>query len=387
MFINEFFSFLNKWLRAIDNFIFETLTPWQLCALLAGYCALVHGMWTVPMGASYQVSKNPFINIYSQSPADQYNYDSLVIPWVAYASGLNRSPFLFACLNVTFIVAAISVLLNGVRRKWGIDFAKITILILGLDPVSATLLTWIGSYDSMTFILQSILFLTGNWGGALVLGILGGLNHFPIALFSGTYFICFRGAFLRHNKTKGTLLFYWAGLGIGYAALKIYQYHYHLNISYDRFGAAERLGLKPLARMILTNWLATAFSFYNVLWMAVLCIVFFLYRRNARAFWCFVAGNCTFVLLAVVTLDTTRVFALLSWPMLAWGVLAIFSYSKSQGLECYLKTRAFLCAILIAGLVIPRVLVWEGRIQSSRHIDIVRALLQSSEIKPSSRAP
>ena len=382
MYISDFFAFLHKRLRAVDGFVFDKLTLWQLCALLAVYCALVHGIWSVPNGVPYHISKNPFVNIYGQNPADQFNYDSLVIPLVAYASGLNRSLLTFTCLNCAVIVAAIIMLLQGVRRIWEVDFAKIAVLTLALNPLSAILLTWIGSYDSVTFILQSVLFLTENWGAALVLGMLGGFNHFPILFISGTYFIVFRGALLRHNKRKGTLLLYWVGLSIGYAALKLYHYHYHLNVTQDRLSAAGHFGLRPLIRLIVTNWLAATFSLYNVLWIAVLCILFFLYRQNASAFWCFILGNCTFVLLAFLALDTTRVFALLSWPMLLYGLLAVFSDSRRQGPECYGQTRLFLCAILMAGLFIPRLWVWDGQIYFSRHIDMVRKLLGSIQIAP-----
>jgi hypothetical protein len=376
MFINDFIGFLKERLRAIDRFLFAKLTLWQLCGLLAIYCALVHGMWTIPNGVSYQISKNPFINSYAQIPDGQINYDSLVVPLIAYASGLNRSLFTFTCLNFAFIVAAIIFLLRGIRRIWGVDFAKITILSLVLSPLSAILLTWIGSYDSMTFLLQSVLFLTKNWGAVLVLGMLGGFNHLPIMLISGTSFIFFRGTFLRPNRIKGTLLFYWIGLCAGYAALKYYHYHYHLNLTYDRIGRTLFLLTREI-QLFLTNWLAAMFSLYNVLWIAVLFILFFLYRKNPRAFWCFIVGNCIFVLLSATTLDTTRVFALLSWPMLIWGLLAVFSESRSQGPGCYLQTRIFLCAVLIAGLIIPRFWVWEGEIHFSRHIDIGRALLHS----------
>src|SRR5271157_6606636 len=61
-------------------------------------------------------------------------------------------------------------------------------------------------------------------------------------------------------------------------------------------------------------------------------------------------------------LDTTRVFSLLSWPLLTWSVLLVLGWERNEGAANYGELRCFLSAVLIVGLLIPRLWMFHGSI-------------------------
>jgi len=359
--MNDFYGFLERRIATVDDCVFNRLNVRRFYVLCLAYAVAVYGLWIAPP-YDYLISKDPFANILIKTPRQQFLYDSIVIPLVTYFTGLNASKGLFTLFSMALILSGNMLLVYRTKRRLGSDAARVVMICFLLSPVSVVLLMWLGYYDSVTYLLQCLLFFSGSVLGNILIGFVGGLNHFPVMLISGVGLLRFRNVTGDQRSRRWQIAGYLLGLGGGYAALGAYQRHYHLALQYDRLSYVKLMGVKGIAHYLLENWLAALFSLYNVLWIVVLLIAFCLYRRNRRAFWYLAGINAVFLAVSALATDTTRVFALLSWPLLTWSVLLILGWERDEGAASYGELRRFLSAVLIAGLLVPRLLVWNGSI-------------------------
>ena len=359
--MHDFLGFLKRHIGAVDDFVFNRLDVCRFYALCFAYAVAVYGVWIAPP-MNYAVSKNPFVNIFINAPRFQFIYDSIVIPLLTYFTGLNATKGLFSLFSLALILGGNMLLVYRTKRRLGSDAAKVVMICFLLSPVSVVLLMWLGHSDSMTYLLQCLLFFSGSALGNLLIGFVGGMNHFPVMLISGIGLLGFRNVTGDQRSGRWQIAGYLSGLGGGYAALQAYQQHYHLAVRYGRLGYPELMGAKQIALGVLENWLAALFSLYNVLWIVVLLSAFCLYRLNRRAFWYLAGINGVFLAASVPVLDTTRVFSLLSWPLLTWSVLLVLGWERNEGAANYGELRCFLSAVLIVGLLIPRLWMFHGSI-------------------------
>lgn len=364
--MKEFYDLIERCLTKFDRLIFKRLTLIHVYLLSLIYILVVNGLGNISNDAPYLISKNPFINVLSDSPDIAFHYDSIIVPLIGYFSGLNTSIIIYSLLNLFIVLLANVLFIYISRKKFGSDIAKIVAILFLLNPISTILFTWIGSYDSATYLLQTLLFFSANVPIIFVLSFLGGLNHFPVMLISGASLLLFRAANKKDRVKYTHLLPFLVGLVTGLIALKAYQNYFELGIDIDRFNFLKTVGLKYLIFDIwLSNWLALLFSLYNVLWGIVILIMYFLQRNYQRLFYIFIGSNLCFLFLTGLAIDSTRVFALLSWPLLFYSFLFIVSRARLENETFYLGLRKYLSGITLVGLFIPRIYVWTGNVHFS----------------------
>jgi hypothetical protein len=241
------------------------------------------------------------------------------------------------------------------------------VILFLLTPLSTILFTWLGSYDSATYFLQISLFLSTNLPSFFILGFLGGMNHFPIVLVSGTSLLLFRVANKEDRVNYLFLFLFLFGLLAGMLALKAYQQYSGISVNVDRLSYLKLISLKHLFFDIwLSNWLILPFSFYNILWGIVLLIVHFLHCSYKKLVYTFVGSNIFFLFLTFLgTADSTRIFSILSWPLLFYSFLFVVGQIKLNSKLSYLDLRRYLSAITLVGLFVPRMHVFDGNIYFS----------------------
>ena len=364
--MKDFYSFIQHHIVQIDNIIFEKLNLSVLSLLCLTYVVLIYGLGVVPYNALYLVSKNPFVNIFPDHPKGLYLYDSILIPFITYFTGLNKNVTVFLLFNFLIIIVAVILFILLVKKNYGRDPAKISLFLFLLNPLSNVLFTWLGYYDSATFFLQVCLLFSSHILPLFLIGFLGSLNHFPIMLFSGITVLVFQG----YSQAKSVnlyklLLSYLIGLGFGYFFLKTYQNYFDLGITLDRLGHVKEIGLKEFTIYILNNSLTWLFSLYNVLWIVVIFISHYLAHNCKRLFYIFLGSNILYLCLTIVVLDSTRVFSLLSFPLLVSALLYVQNQIKNQDQTTYLSLRQFLSGLITVGLFIPRLVIWQGKIYFS----------------------
>jgi hypothetical protein len=365
--MQEFYTLAQNCITKFDCLLFNKLKLIHVYLLSLVYILAVYGYGIIPGNSSYLISKNPFVNVFRDSIGGQYNYDSVVVPMLAYFTGLNSSRLTYAILNLFIILIANTLFVYISNKKFGADTAKIFIILFLLNPLSIVLFTWVGSYDSATYFLQVLLFLSSSSPVIFLLGLLGGLNHFPIVMISGISLLLFR-AVNREDKGNYTNIFlFMAGLLTGLLALKTYQQHSELGINIDRMSYLKLLSLKHLVLDIwLSNWLALVFSLYNVLWGIVVIIGYFLYSNYKNLLYVFAGSNICFVFFTGLgSRDSTRIFAILSWPLLFYSFLFLIKKTKSKSNISYIELRKYLSALTLIGLLVPRIYLFDGNIYFS----------------------
>lgn len=366
--MTDFYKWVRQYIEEIDDLIFNRLTTRYLYLLSLIYLFTVYRVGLIPFPGPFLVSQNPFFNNLSHTPDSHFNYDSIVAPFIAYFTGLNSSLLTYSLLNFTIIMVANVGFVYLSKRIWNQDFAKFLTLLFVLNPLSTILLTWIGSYDSVSYFIQVFLFLTSNPILIIILGFLGGANHFPIILFSGLGLFLFRAYNPDDRIDTMRILSLLLGLGLGYITLKFYQNYYGLGLTLDRLNflhkvIIERGGLKShIGLNLFINWSTMLFSFYNVLWAIFVVLAYYLKRDYKKLFYLFLGSNICFFCLTLLIFDTTRVFCLLSWPMLFYGFLFLARRMQLQSHNAYLSLRRYFVVVTLIGLFVPRLYVWEGRI-------------------------
>lgn len=365
--MKEFYILINKSIANFDFLIFEKLKVKQVYFLSLIYIVMAYGFGLIPGNSSYLISKNPFINIFRDSLGGQYNYDSILVPMLAYFTGLNSSRLTYALLNLFIILLANALFAFFSWKKFGSDTAKILIILFLLSPVSTILFTWLGSYDSATYFLQISLFLTTSFPLVFLVGFLGGLNHLPIVLISGTSLLLFKATNKEDEVNYLHLFIFFIGLSTGFIALKAYEQHVGIAVNIDRLSYLKLISLKHLFFDVwLSNWLTLPFSFYNVLWGIVLAIAHFLYFNYRKFVYFFAGSNILFLFFTVLgTADSTRIFSMLSWPLLFYSFIFVANKHKLGGEISYLSLRQYLSAIALIGFLVPRIYIFDGTIYFS----------------------
>jgi hypothetical protein len=103
-----------------------------------------------------------------------------------------------------------------------------------------------------------------------------------------------------------------------------------------------------------------ALSLYNGAWILVIWLWLRSRRQAPLVGWAFLAANAAFVVACALTVDQTRVFALVSWPTL---LLMIVWAARTIEPAAFMRVLAW---TLLAGLLVPvRIVVQAGRVLGS----------------------
>ena len=375
--MKDFYSFIRHHIIEIDKLIFEKLNLLVLSLFCLTYILFIYGFGSVPGNGLYLISQNPFVNIFPNHPRGLYLYDSILIPLITYFTGLNKNVTVFLLGNFFLILLGIILFILFIYKEYGRDAAKIALFIFLLSPLSNVLVTWLGYYDSATFFLQIYLLFSTQILPLFFIGLLGSLNHFPIMLFSGITVLLFQGySQAKPINTYKILLSYILGLGLGYFVLKMYQNHFDLEITVDRLSYTKLINFSEYARYIFKNSLTWLFSFYNILWIVVIFIGHFLSNHSKKLFYIFLGSNIVYFCLTLTVIDSTRVFSLLSFPLLVSAFLYVHNQIENQDRTSYSYFRQFLSGVIIVGLFIPRLVIWQGEIYFSVSWNFMSSMLE-----------
>jgi len=363
--ITGFYVALRRMIVVFDKTVFCRWNVHRVYMLSWVYLIAVYGIGTVSFHPTFNVSQNPFVNYYKDEWRGHYLYESLPLPLIAYFTGLSSSYAAFCAFCLFLLLCGNAFLVWRIFRQHGPEVARVSILLFALGPISLVLLMFVGEYDVITYLLQCLLFVCNSMLGIVLLGLAGGLQHFPVMLLSGLSLLCFR-SLIQYGSLRlpEKILYALAAYG-GSILTRIYQQHYKLGIQTGRLSYVLRMPKTELIRNILANWLACLFSLYGVFWMLVLLLAWMLFRSHRRAFWAFVISNGVFLIVSQFVTDTTRVFVLCSWPTLLSASIWLFAQTKDAPESESWQLRHFFSGIVIAGLLIPRMIVWQGAVYSS----------------------
>lgn len=336
--------------------------PWAVFLAVLAILVIEQGLWVAPnVGTLLDIARDVFANPLLDRPRAQYQLWSFLGPSLAYALGLNQGVLAFAALHLAVLWLGLAALYAGIGRSRG-DFAARAFLIAFASlPLANVLFTWLGFPDVFTFVLSSAAVLAVRRPLVLLpLGFLLGVDHFEQGgLIAAALTLLWwsdprtgRSVALRAGAALAI------GLLAGRGALAWHFAAHDMMVTHTRADWWTPGALGRLFRAALSNPLAFLFSTYNVGWLGILAVAASA-RRGAR-FWVWVAANAVFLVVAFLNFDSTRVFTLLSWPLVLWLVLAIAAEPRWRA-----PARRVLTAVAVLGVLVPRIIVWEGRLHAS----------------------
>jgi len=185
---------------------------------------------------------------------------------------------------------------------------------------------------------------------ALVAGAGLAVSHLEVGIFTIVMVIVSRVLDGRPTKLT-TIAALIGGIAAGTVGLELYEHHAGISAE-ARASFIKQAGIRTLLTDFFDELPTWLFSTFNVFWLFLVCLYGRIWRnkvtRAAIAF-ALVAG-----LVTTVTLDETRVFALLTWPLVLW--LAVHA---TRTFDAKLVRRVT-ALTFVAAVVVPRVIVFEG---------------------------
>jgi len=335
---------------------------------------LQNGIWFSPQTErlfliSKDIFKNPFLN----QTSNQWLMSSFLGPVLGYITSANQSLILYSLLHLVILLICFTALTIIIRRQYGDFVARSVLIVFFLSPISNVLFTWLGSPDILTFILVTVLVIfRKNIKIIFVSSFLLGINHpeqglivlFLLAVFS--YLI---------NRKRESILFVLFGIGsllLGKYLLEMYFDSQNMFVEFSRIDYIPNAGLLRYIRATLSNPFALLFSLYNVLYVFIIVYVVYYWKREKIAIAFIVYSILAFITI-LITLDQTRVFSILTFPVL---LLLVFSPSyQSLGSTEKNFFKNVLALSFIAGIIVPRFLVWEGNVYYSAYKNILNLFI------------
>jgi len=337
---------------------------WLLYVLVLGFCLLQNGLAVGPqtpglLQASTDITVNPFI----VQRGDEWLLSSYLGPVLGYVTSMNRSILSYFLLHVIVFLVCFTMLIAVIRRSSGDFAARCVTLAFMLSPISNVLFTWVGSPDILTTLLaMTVVVFSGN---PLILGLsafLLGTNHPEqgLAILVLLTMMC-----IHTRRALNTVKFAAVSMGcltMGILAVQWWFSSHNFDVLFTRLHYFVMHGLFPHMRASLSNPFALVFSLFNVLILFVAAYVVYFWKKDRVAVGLVVYSVLAFITV-LFTLDQTRVFAVITFPALVLAIISP-SFARLKGSE-----RRFFEMVLticfVAGILLPRFVVWNGAIYGS----------------------
>jgi hypothetical protein len=329
---------------------------WYLTATAIAVNALLFGISPVPfLRYGVRAMDDPFN---PQNVAGLHNVEPgspamwICADWIGVDSVTG-----FAYLNLAVLVGSLLACAYLVAR-WVSDFAgRLFVVAWFASPLANVNLTWLGKPDHLTM-LAAVLLGVGPPGACFVGGMLLGFNHFEQGVFilAGTLIV--RLAFRSDSRR------WLAHALVGFAVGRLVWMIYANAVNYDAGGRLSWVtdqGIGDFVRVWRGNLPTLIFGAFGVLWLPIVVMWRTVGGGRQRA-----AMAVALVVATVPTLlalDTTRVYTLLTLPLLlgcvVWTARNIERETLLRWLPWFLVAAVFVPRVMLWGAGTPYVSSWE----------------------------
>jgi len=342
---------------------------WQLIAWMWLFALLQNGLWVRPNIDSLQhMASDPYHNMVLDIPARQYLYTSYLGVLIAHYLNAYHTVLSFAGLHVAELLIGWTAVVYLLRKKVGEAPARLATVFFIIAPISNILLTWLGVGDNLMVILSSLLVLLPGPGWTFALAFLLGLAHTEqagvmagmmlLGMLSGVS--CLQAGNRRKTIVRGLLL----SLGVLFAhvLLQTLFSRNQFNLQETRFSFFWNRSTADFLGKFFRDPTATFFSLYLIAWMPVLILLRHWWNNQRSKAWWLLMVHAMALVITMLVYDVTRVFAILSWPII---FIALVECGKEGTLGKYsnrLYRWAVVCVIL--SFVVPKIVVWDGMVHT-----------------------
>lgn len=284
-----------------------------------------------------------------------YLVHSPIGPWLARALGI-RTGSEFVMLHVFVLALGLASLLFVVWRRRGPRAARILAVALAGSPALTHVLHQLGSYDVFTLIFGSALVMATDLPGLLVASLALGLGHFEQGVFVLAS-IAILGSCRVLNSKRG-LLAAAGGLVVGKIALIAYLAAIVTPGSrMDAFSGSLHDIVNVVASypagVVLVGLAGLVYSLFGSAWAWMLPVMGSSYPgvETKRL----LAALAVILVPSLLTSDPSRVFAMVSWPVLMSVVLMVERRADDA------VFRRLAATLLLALILLPSVEVFYWR--------------------------
>lgn len=338
--------------------------------IVLGFCCYGFGAGG---GFYFKLVRAPF----AAASAAAYYRDSILHVALAHWLGLAAAPVGFRLFVLAWFWAALGYLAWVVERRLALLDAALVLLVLISLPVAMIVYAWTGHPDALTLLLTAVLLFSRRPGALGVVAALGAWAHLAMWLVivgnaSLLRLACEPG---RARRELGAVA---VGLGIGVLGHQLLFDLCGIHVVNDRFALAAGLDRATLTGYWTAPgpWVLYTLYFAHVLWLPSLLLG--VYKDNRRSALALVATQIVALVATYFTKDTTRVFALLAWGPLVYGLVHALGRADDRSWRGSYGLRPLLGVAIVASLLAPKRFAWEGVLHDLKgsHTHL-RALLQA----------
>jgi len=353
-----------RWVHRLEARL-QAIPFGQFTSLIFALIVLQNGLWVIPNVETLRLlSTDLSRNMLENRPGETYLYSSFLGLALAHFAQASQTLFRFVFFHFLCLCVSYLALAWALKRKYGEAVARLVLLAFATLPLSNILCNWLGISDVFVFLFGTGLVICDSLILLAVFSFLLGLAHGEQALLI-TAGVGFVGGALRHSQKqttseiRKTLVMIGSALGAKLALNGYFASHgFHLQTTrFNYVFKALIVVLEDFAR----NFQAEIFSLYHVGWLFLVPISFLLWKRDRISFWALTLSQMAYLGVTMLVLDETRDFALLSWPLV---VLLLTEGVQTKRFRLEELSRLLLPAFFLS-LVLPKLIVWEGRIHST----------------------
>jgi hypothetical protein len=285
--------------------------------------------------------------------------------------------------NLLFVMATALGLAFGLRTRIGRIRSALLACSLVLSTIGLILYSWAGMPDFLTVMWAAVACFTRRPWLLAAATFLGTANHLSQFAFIALFICGLRWSLepgFGRRELAATLL----GAAVGAASVKGFLWMLDLAPATDRLELALQTPPQVWwSRFAVRGW-QSVYSFHHGHWLllALLIPVLAVYWR--RALWLLVGCELLALIPTILTQDTTRVFAVLSWFVPAMVLVQIRQGSERVPDPWQRRLTAALALSMGLMAVVPKIYVWNGVVHdmtNTRQL-LERRLLHEEPPKP-----
>ncbi len=348
---------------------------WWVASVLV---AFVHnGLWATPnLGFMATIAQNPGQNPFSATLPGDYLLTSLSMPSLAAVTG-QTEPHEVARLALFVLIAAWAALVWLARSRFGATVARNLTVLLAAAPIVTVSMQWLGQPDPLTAACGIAMVLVARKRYVVALGVLAALTHPEQAFFMAIAAAATRAALPDRDAWRADpvapltdLAAALGGVILGRALTQVWFWIRDITIITPRSAYIDS-GLGTFWRHHTQEPLPALWSRWGPLWLVILAVTILRIThrglapstpeetaRARRALLTMVLVASLALLPVLVTLDETRVYAVITAPLLAgaavWTARRIRPLVASRGALATLVLTALIPGTMTNGTTTSR---------------------------------
>jgi hypothetical protein len=233
-----------------------------------------------------------------------------------------------------------------------------------------------GTPDGLTVLLTIPFLFTHSGLLMFVLAILGVTNH-PTFIVAVIEILILR-MLANDNIKVRHILSTVTGVIIGYGLVKLFLAGNAIDVI-SRFDFMQGKTMDFWAKMNAHNLPISMFSLFNIHWLILpVCLIMF-FNKDRRFYFLVLLTLLINYGITFFTLDTTRVFILISWAVLFECIFHSYKLAISDYGDEPRYQKQFLQALILIGIisfVTPRYFSWVGEIHTTPFYEFFRKVLR-----------